>query len=120
MDKIKLKQLHSDLGDLADYYDQKGVSTSQAVKTLMGIIEEGIKEFPEAQPLGNFQVRAQMGEDALREMGHALKGLVPMSFGFTLLLFEYGEGGNIFYMSTAARKETREMMEEFISKQKEK
>ena len=42
---------------------------------------------------------------------------LPLGFGFTLLLFEYGEGGGLFYISSAERSDMIAAMKEFIQRQ---
>lgn len=68
---------------------------------------------------GDFQVRGSLHEAKLRELGEILKERLPASMGFTLVLFDYSIGedhGATFYISTAAREESIELLEEFIAK----
>lgn len=51
-----------------------------------------------------------------REMGHRLKEQLPPGCGFTLLLYDYGEGGVLSYISTGKREDCKRMLEEFLSK----
>lgn len=66
-----------------------------------------------------FKVRNEYAEKALKELGEELKKKVPEGMGFTLMLFDYGGGGNMFYISTANRKNMVEAMKEFIKNNEE-
>lgn len=61
-----------------------------------------------------FEVKNEEAQKALREVGEYIKGMVPAGYGFTLLLFNMGEGGAMFYMSSAERESMIEAMKEFI------
>lgn len=65
----------------------------------------------------DFKVRHKEAEDALREVSQKIKESLPANMGFTLLIFDYGEGGNMFYSSSAKRGDMIKAMEEFIEKQ---
>lgn len=65
----------------------------------------------------DFEVRSEEAEKALREIGEYIKGMVPAGMGFSLLLFDYGPDGSMFYMSSAKREDMIKAMKEFISKQ---
>lgn len=65
----------------------------------------------------NYEVRNEAAEKALRDIADHINGMVPAGMGFTLLLFDFGEGGNMFYMSSADREDMIKAMKEFISKQ---
>lgn len=65
----------------------------------------------------NFEVRNEEAEKALRGIADYIKGMVPAGMGFTLLLFDFGPDGNMFYLSSAERETMVEAMKEFISKQ---
>ena len=65
----------------------------------------------------NFQVRDEKVEHYLKVVAEAIKVNLPAGMGFTLLMFDYGDGGNMFYTSTAKREDMIKAMKEFISKQ---
>lgn len=69
--------------------------------------------------MDDFQVRSRLTEEKLREVGKIIKTTLPPHLGFTLLLYDYGEGGATFYMSSANREDNIRLMQEFIEKQKE-
>lgn len=58
-------------------------------------------------------------EFALREVAEYAKTRIPLGMGFTLLMFDFGEGGNMFYISNAQRDDVIKSMQEFIDKNKE-
>ncbi len=57
-------------------------------------------------------------EEKLRELGRALKGMLPRDVGFTLFLFQYGDKGHMTYMSTATRAEMISSLEESLARLK--
>jgi len=65
-----------------------------------------------------FEVRNELVEEKLREIGRTIKNTMPEGFGFTLLIFSYGGGkdGSMFYLSSAERDGMIEAMREFIRK----
>lgn len=65
----------------------------------------------------SFEVRNKEAEDYLRDVGRILKENTPKGMGFTLLLFDYGDGGNMFYTSSAKREDMIKALKEFIQKQ---
>lgn len=64
-----------------------------------------------------FQVRDETAETVLRDIGRIIKDALPPHLGFTLLIYDYGEGGNMFYLSSAQREDMINSMKEFIEKQ---
>jgi hypothetical protein len=68
------------------------------------------------QPDPNFEVFNEEIEIKLKEIGHFIGDTLPEGWGFTLLLFSFGEGGSTFYISNAERASMIEAMKEFIKK----
>lgn len=68
-------------------------------------------------PDNRFAVRSEEIETKLRELASMIGSQLPEGWGFNLLLFSYGEGGNLFYISSAEREDTIKVMKEFISRQ---
>lgn len=67
----------------------------------------------------NFEVRDEYIEERLKSLGHFIEDLLKDSgYGFSLLIFSFGEGGNMFYMSNAERDGVIKAMKEFIAKEK--
>lgn len=64
----------------------------------------------------DFEVRNAEVEQLLKALGVTLGEMMPANYGFTLLIFEYGEKGNMFYISKAKREDMIESMKEFIKK----
>lgn len=52
----------------------------------------------------------------LNDLGGMLGAQMPEGWGFTLLLFTYGEDGSLFYISSANRQDMLNTMAEFIGK----
>lgn len=55
-------------------------------------------------------------EFALREVAEYAKTRMPEGMGFTLLMFDFGQKGNMFYISNAQREDVINSMQEFIDK----
>lgn len=53
----------------------------------------------------------------LRELGGQIGGMLPDGWGFNLLLFTYGEGGSLLYISSAQRADVLNVMREYIRRQ---
>lgn len=64
-----------------------------------------------------FEVRNAEIEELLRGVAKRIGHDMPQGFGFTLLIFSYGEQGSMFYISTAQRADMLNAMKEFIRKQ---
>lgn len=66
-----------------------------------------------------FEVRDEAAEKMLREIGNSLRSSCPHGYGFSLLVFSFREGGNMFYVSNARREDMIRSMQEFIAKFRE-
>ena len=66
----------------------------------------------------SFEVENKEVEAMLKDIGKTLHGIMPEGFGFTLLMFSFGENGSTFYISDAQRDDMLKAMQEFIDKQK--
>jgi hypothetical protein len=68
-----------------------------------------------------FEVRNEDIEKRLSEIGKRLRESMPPGgeFGFSLLVFSFGEGGSMFYTSNARREDMIRAMQEFIAKFRE-
>lgn len=125
MTRKELVKLHNDLHKAQEFLKAHAFQDAgDACIEVMEGIEQAIKHVPQDEPkIGiheSFEVRSFTMEATLKELGHMLAMITPKELGYTLLLYEYGDaGGNLFYISTAARKETIELMKEFINKQPE-
>jgi len=53
----------------------------------------------------------------LQDLGGRIGEALPGGWGFTLLLFTFGEGGSLFYISNAERADVLSTMHEFIRRQ---
>lgn len=52
--------------------------------------------------------------DFAQRLGIAIGDMVPEGWGFTLLLFEYGDSGNLIYLSSANPEDMVKTMQEFL------
>ena len=52
----------------------------------------------------------------LNGMGKVLATSLPKTHGFTLLIYSFGEGGDLFYISNAVREDMIKSMQEMITK----
>ena len=63
-------------------------------------------------------------ENLMRRLGRRIKSMMPIGWGFTLLIFSFGksglpgegEHGATFYISSAERESMIEAMKEFIKR----
>jgi hypothetical protein len=69
---------------------------------------------------GNFEVRNEQVENALKDIGQLVARSVPNGFGFAILMFNFGEGGGMFYVSNAQRKDMIKAMKEFVEREENK
>lgn len=63
-----------------------------------------------------YEIKNEDIEALLKELGSDLKKRMPAGWGFNLLIFSYGEGGSMFYLSSAQRNDMLKAMREFIDK----
>ena len=66
--------------------------------------------------MAQYEVRDERAEKMLNEIGKMLRLACPPGFGFSLLVFTFGEGGSMFYTSNAQREDMINAMQEFIAK----
>ncbi len=66
--------------------------------------------------MDNFEVRQGEVEKLLKSLGRRLKKAMPKGWGFTLLIFSYGDKGATFYTSSAEREGSIKLMKEFLRK----
>lgn len=65
----------------------------------------------------NFEVRNAEVEESLKSIGETIGRVVPKGYGFTLFLFNTGEGGGMFYISNAVREDMLKALQEFMDKE---
>lgn len=63
-----------------------------------------------------YTVRDPEIEQRMKLIGELIKDKLPDNWGFNLLLFTYGEKGNLFYISSAEREDVIKVMKEFIAR----
>jgi hypothetical protein len=64
-----------------------------------------------------YDVRNKEIETLLKDLGRLLHNRMPEGWGFTLTIFSFGPGGDLFYISDAKRDDMIRTMREFIAKQ---
>lgn len=64
----------------------------------------------------NTEVKNSVIENTLRTLAKVLKVVTPKGWGFTLLMFNFGKSGDMFYISSAKRAGMLKAMKEFIAK----
>ncbi len=52
----------------------------------------------------------------LQRLGGQIGSALPEGWGFNLLLFTYGEGGSLFYISSAEKSDVLALMREYIKR----
>lgn len=67
-----------------------------------------------------YEVDDERIKKPLLEIGQLLKSRLPENIGFTLFLYDYGEGGSTFYISSADREDTIKLLKEFIDREESK
>lgn len=70
-------------------------------------------------PEMKYEVRNEDIEAKLKSIGKVLKDSMPPGWGFNLLIFSFGEGGSMFYLSNSQREDMIRAMQEFIAKFRE-
>lgn len=71
-----------------------------------------------SQPM-RYEVRNAEIEELLRLIGRKLKNQMPSGYGFSLLIFGFSPGNELFYISSAQREDMIRTMQEFIAKFRE-
>ena len=64
-----------------------------------------------------YEIRNPEIEELLKGLGKFLGDQMPPGWGFTLLIFSFGEGGSSFYISNAQRPDMLLHMQEFVDRQ---
>lgn len=64
----------------------------------------------------DFQIKNEKVEAILKGLGAQLKKDMPEGMGFSLLMFDYGDNGAMFYISSAERETMLTAMKEFMLK----
>jgi hypothetical protein len=67
-----------------------------------------------------FEIKNEKITKLLRELGEAIVEDLPSGYGFTLLLFNFGHGGGMFYISNARHEDMIKAMREFIQVRNQK
>lgn len=63
-----------------------------------------------------YEIKDEEIQSTMKALGNMIGSQMPPGYGFNLLIFSYGEGGNMFYISSAQRQDMINAMREFIDK----
>lgn len=55
-------------------------------------------------------------EEGARELAQTIQEVLPPDVGFVLLLFDFGEDGNLTYLSNAQREDMVKTLKELVAK----
>jgi len=106
--------------------EEEGVEQLEALKVECETFMRNVGE-PQAEMVAeqsSYNVRHPEIEQALRSLATQIKTQVPTGYGFTLLIFSYGQmglpgegkAGSMFYISSAQRQDMVQAMKEFIAR----
>jgi hypothetical protein len=108
------------LGD-DDVSEVEGVAALEQLRAeCENYIRTTIAEKTKAEGAGGPRFTNDDMEDiqtVLGDLGRRISGKLPGGWGFNLLLFSFGEGGHLFYISNATSETMVEAMREFIRRQ---
>lgn len=65
----------------------------------------------------DYQIENPPIQKLLKDIGNMLAAQMPPGYGMMFMIYSYGEGGDLFYISSAMREDMLKMLKEFISKQ---
>lgn len=86
--------------------------------------EAGVNLPPDTPKIGipNYEVHNPEIQATLRSIGAKIGGALPEGnkWGFMLMIFEYGQGGANFYMSSADRRDVMNLLKEWLIKELER
>ena len=64
----------------------------------------------------NYEVENPKIKQLLKDIGVTILNALPEEWGFTIMIFSYGEGGSLFYLSSAHREDMIKALDEFKAK----
>lgn len=70
--------------------------------------------------MDHYEIRHPEIELLIRRLGQHVHAALPEGWGFTLLLFEYGQHGQLFYISSAQRADVCGVMRQWLQKEAER
>ncbi len=66
--------------------------------------------------MANFEVSNPEIQAKMKDIGKMISSALPKGWGFSLMIFNYGDKGNMFYISSGKREDMIEAMKEFIER----
>ena len=107
-------------GDEADA-EVKLTALESELKTYASRVGQ-VDELPPLPPdvEAAYEIKDDHIQKRLRLLGDQIHKGLPKGWGFTLFLFTLGEGGSMFYLSSAERESMLEALHEFIARQIER
>jgi hypothetical protein len=115
LSKITVLDPHSDVSEAVLNNFHKEPNFLVASWALDKILENESKEINMNEE--NFEFKNTKIQNLLKEIGMIIKNVLPKEFGFNLMIFDYGNEGSMFYISSAKREDMLKVMREFIKKQ---
>lgn len=118
-----LLNLLANIGDASTSEDE-GVGELERLKAECEAFAAGAalplpRAVPPAPPVSREQYTtsdAVTMRPILQALGGQIGAALPEGWGFNLLLFTYGAGGSLFYLSSAEREDVIAVMREFIKR----
>jgi hypothetical protein len=108
----------------ADVTDEDVAALGAIVKELEAFVSQVAEEAPPAEaapakpPISDYRVPVpDHVREKLNVFGRRIKNECPKGWGFALLMFEYGGGGSMVWLSSAAREDMLKALQEFLQKQ---
>jgi hypothetical protein len=105
--------------------EEDGIVQLEALKAECEAFAASVGQpLPQIVEQASYNVRSDIVESALRDLAKQIKPQVPDGFGFTLMIFSYGQpglakegpAGSMFYISSAQREDMVKAMKEFIGR----
>lgn len=117
-----LANLLANIGD-ASTTEEEGIAELEKLKAECEAFAVGVPLPRAAPPVPDVPDVHYTTKDAetmkpvLQDLGQRIGDALPEGWGFTLLLYEFGPGGSLFYISNAQRADVLASMAEFIRRQ---
>lgn len=64
-----------------------------------------------------YEVKDPAIQGVLMKLGGLIRAVLPPGWGFSLFLVQYGEGGAVFYLSSANRDDLVQVLREWLARE---